>query len=193
MSRFVTADLHFGHKRMREMRNEWEKFIPPVATVEEMDEWIIAMWNGVVEAGDEVWVVGDVSFAGRVRTAEILARLNGSKILVPGNHDHDKIIRTCEEAGWKIASKLVETRFDDRDVVLCHYPLYTWRNAHHGAWHLHGHCHGSLRTGLPKLSTQFDVGIDTHFHFEPYAWSEIAGELMRREYIPVDHHVPRPH
>ena len=46
----------------------------------------IYRWNHVVNPKDTVWVLGDVVFG--QHNLEKLARLNGYKHLVMGNHDH---------------------------------------------------------------------------------------------------------
>ena len=60
----------------------------PFQTTEEMDEYMILRWNETVKPSDEVYILGDFSFAGAEPTAEILRRLNGKKILIIGNHDY---------------------------------------------------------------------------------------------------------
>ena len=53
---FYTADLHFHYK----------PFLPgrPFASVEEMDEAMIRLWNETVTDEDTVYVVGDVGYNG---------------------------------------------------------------------------------------------------------------------------------
>lgn len=80
---FFTSDPHFGHKNI--MRPDYCN--RPWTTVEEMDEALIQRWNEVVGPDDHVFVLGDVSFHKPARTKEIIARLNGTKYLVKGNHD----------------------------------------------------------------------------------------------------------
>ena len=36
-----------------------------------------------------------------------------------------------------------EFKRDGRSAWLYHYPIYEWHKMHHGAYHLHGHVHGS--------------------------------------------------
>jgi len=61
----------------------------------------------------------------------------------------------------------------------------TWNKAHHGAWHLHGHCHGSLPIDLkiPRL----DVGIDP-MGYVPVSYEQISRLMKDRIWTPVDHH-----
>ena len=55
-----------------------------------------------------------------------------------------------------------------RILVLCHYPLASWDRRHHGAWHLHGHSHGTHQgTGCI-----LDVGVDCH-GYAPVAADEL--------------------
>lgn len=76
---WFTADPHFGDDRIRKYENR------PFATVDEMDEQLIARWNRVVAEDDTVYVLGDFGATGR--EAEIVSRLNGRTYLVKGNHD----------------------------------------------------------------------------------------------------------
>ena len=45
-------------------------------------------WNNKIKKDDIVFHLGDVSFAGTIKTREILEQLNGDKYLIRGNHDH---------------------------------------------------------------------------------------------------------
>lgn len=78
---FLTADLHFGHANIIKYESR------PYADVEAMDKAIIANWNKAVDKGDTVFIVGDFSFHDKKKTADIIQKLNGKKILIKGNHD----------------------------------------------------------------------------------------------------------
>ena len=52
-----------------------------------MDKTIIKNWNSVIANDNIVFVVRDVSFYGKDKTAEIVQQLHGRKILIKGNHD----------------------------------------------------------------------------------------------------------
>lgn len=51
----------------------------PFETVEEMDEEYIKRWNTKVKKGDEIYILGDLSFYKGEGTNKILKRLNGMK------------------------------------------------------------------------------------------------------------------
>jgi hypothetical protein len=103
--------------------------------------------NGVV------YHVGDFAFADH---DPYLRRLNGEKHLVPGNHDHRNRIKRAPL--WHtVEDKLTHIEvMGDIQVVLCHYAMRVWRNAHHGALHFYDHSHGNL----PGDAQSLDVGVD---------------------------------
>src|ERR1700722_3017579 len=80
MTIFITSDQHYFHSKVREYcsRN--------FATVEEMNEALIANHNAVVQDNDIVWHLGDFSLSEKV-VPLILPRLKGTHYLVAGNHD----------------------------------------------------------------------------------------------------------
>lgn len=176
MGTFFTADLHFGHERIIEFHPDRG------ASLEEMHERIIENWNATVRyRQDEVWFLGDFAMGKLDGSLLNFHKLNGKKHLVRGNHDGNRTTLLP----WSSVSYLHEWRQKPHKAVLCHYPLLTWNGAHHGVWMLHGHSHGLLG---PTSTTRMDVGIDTHPEFRPYALDEIADEMSRRSYEPVDAH-----
>ena len=164
MTAFFTSDTHFGDHRVL------NRYPRPFATVAEMDEGLIARWNAVVSAADEVWHLGDFARSAR-HAAEILARLNGRKHLVVGNNDPDP----DTYAGWDRILPYAEIRVDAVDLVLCHYPFRTWNRMYRGSVNLHGHSHGRLKA-LPR---QFDVGVDVR-DFRPVTLDALLGQSSRR-------------
>ena len=143
---FFTSDTHFGDHRTL---NIWKRRF---ASVARMDETMIARWNAVVGAEDEVWHLGD--FARRAGdVAALLAQLNGTKHLIRGNNDPPA---ATEAAGWASVADYREMEVDGTALVLCHYPFRSWNGQHKGALNLHGHSHGRLKP-MPR---QYDVGVD---------------------------------
>lgn len=138
MTTFYCADLHFGHKNVMGYDGR------PFNSTEEHDEVLISNWNNVVGVDDTVYILGDLSWHKSTKTIEILKRLNGSsKILVKGNHDHALLKnQKFREQFTEITDYKEITNDDGSGLVLCHYPLLTFRNHYYGNWtHFYGHVH----------------------------------------------------
>lgn len=194
---FITSDTHFGHKNILKHAGR------PFSSVEEMDRELIARWNAKVPENAVVYHLGDFCLGTPEYAFEVLAQLNGKIRWFLGNHD--SWVTTKSDAGQKPRSKYMnrvreavewfrpysfhETKTEDgRLVVMSHYAFDVWNRSHHGAWHLHGHSHGTLPDG-GRL--RMDVGIDCHPNYEPFSYAEIAQELEGRDPPVLDHHTPR--
>jgi calcineurin-like phosphoesterase family protein len=179
---FFTSDTHFGHKMMARRRG----FGSDGDSTVQMDEELVTRWNEVVGADDEVFHLGDLSFKGTEYTNWVVGQLNGHKHWILGNHDSERMVKKVG-ACFESVEHYRELKIDDQLVVLFHYPLLTWNQAHHGSWHLHGHSHQNLRVvNGPRI----DVGTDNRMAFlTPLSWIDVQA-LCRAagEYVPVDHH-----
>jgi calcineurin-like phosphoesterase family protein len=164
---WFTADTHFGHG------GALGRFKRPFASVADMDEAMIARWNAVVGADDEVWHLGDFAVrARRVRVNDLLGRLAGKKHLITGNNDGEATTGAPE---WADVSAYAEIVVDGTHLVLCHYAFRTWNGMYKGALNLHGHSHGQL-AGLPR---QIDVGVDV-WDFRPISLDMIRARRKGR-------------
>lgn len=175
---FFTADIHFGHRAMLDP----ERGNRPFRTTDEMDEFIVKAWNEVVGPRDNVYVLGDVSFAPYPRTLELVNSLNGRLHLVAGNHDEAMLKKPPFVASFEWVKDLHYLRVDGCRFALCHYPLATWRNCHKGSFHLHGHSHGGLSGRNPA---RVDVGVDC-WRYRPVILERVLDVLG--PYTPCDHH-----
>lgn len=170
---FFTSDHHFGHANIIRLCKR------PFTDLHSMNEAMTARWNAVVAPKDAVYHLGDFALGDH---RPYLQRLNGSKILIPGNHDKHYL-----KAGWDdILCGLHEEKVEGVDLVLCHYALRVWRGSHRGALHLYGHSHGNL----PGDDHCTDVGVDV-WNFTPVTLTEIKDRLRvspPRQH--KDHHKP---
>lgn len=186
MTIYVTSDTHFNHAKILDLGRG-----RPFADVGEMNEALIANWNGVVSKRDEVWHLGDFAYgesaaAGLgLKPSTIFHRLNGKKHLIVGNHDeqNSEVLRLP----WTSQQHVRHGKVNGKKYALCHYPLETWWHSYLGVVHLHGHCHGGLQRVIPH---RFDVGVDV-WGFTPRAVEEFGALAEGQEFDPVDHHGDR--
>lgn len=169
-----TSDLHFGHYNIIKYDER------PFWSVEEMDAELIKNWNEKVQLNDTVYILGDISWYGKERTAEILDQLNGDKILIRGNHD-----AVCMKLQDRFAEihDYKEIEVDGIPLVLCHYPIPLFNKHYYGAYMLYGHVHKShewtmteqykaelQRKGIP--CNMVNVGT-MHWDYAPVTLKEI--------------------
>lgn len=178
-----TSDLHLGHKRMLQYR--------PFDNIDDMNLHLLHNWNAQVQDGDEVYIMGDLSFMKTGPTLGLLQAMNGHKFLVRGNHDRQVPgpIKKC--FGW-VKEHRYNLVTDGLFIVLDHYPLLTWEKAHHGAWMIHGHSHGNLYDD--PNARRIDVSVDavakryTNGVYRPLSLDEVKGIMKGKSFKPVDHH-----
>lgn len=167
MAHFFTANSHFADDSVRRF------FHRPFTSVEAMDAAMIAR-AGVVEADDDLWIIGDFAAceteAGRRTAQAAFAALPGRKHLVRGNHDLDWLVQTLP---WASVHDLVEIGIGERRFVLYHYPLLTWNGARSGAVQLFGHVHSRWR----GAEGQVNVGVD-QWDFTPVSPDQAELEVM---------------
>ncbi len=185
MSTFYIGDLHFGHKNCMAYDNR------EFPSIETHDEALIENWNSVVGVDDEVWILGDISWYGAVKTVELLNRLNGIKKLCKGNHDK-KFLKNKEFRD--VFAEIVdykEIEFDDdTGVVLSHYPIPCFNKHYYGWYHLYAHVHTSFEWNMMKqVKYQMEALYDTpcnmynvgcmvpYMSYTPKTISEIAAAV----------------
>ena len=81
MKIFITADHHFHHKKIIEYCKR------PFKIVEDMDNVMTEKWNKKVGKDDLVIHLGDFALGNKEKVKETREKLNGTIILIKGNHD----------------------------------------------------------------------------------------------------------
>lgn len=174
---WFSSDHHFDHANIIKYCKR------PFANVDEMNEEMIKRHNEKVKPGDVWYCLGDFAFSTETRFAHFLARLNGRKILITGNHDRHWVRRYVGKGMWdQIHSRVLEADIPSLSalpVTLAHFAHFSWNRSHHGAFHLHGHHHGGLP--VDKTVRRMDVGVDAN-NFYPFSCDEILDRLGK---IPV--------
>lgn len=176
---WVTSDCHFGHSTILEYCRR------PFESAGEMNEAMIDRWNQVVKPEDTVYHLGDFTLGGYEQFKKIIYRLNGSIILLVGDHD-DRWIRgyykslSINEKFRVDSSGMITLEFSTGKrpllVVMCHYAMRVWKKSHYGSIHLYGHSHGNLW----GFGRSMDVGVDTNNYY-PYNLSKIIDGLLKIE------------
>ena len=88
MNTFLISDLHLSQSNILTFLNPDGSRLRTFDSIQEHDETLIHNWNRVVRPSDKVYVLGDVAF--KNAHLEPLARMNGTKVLIKGNHDELK-------------------------------------------------------------------------------------------------------
>lgn len=166
---YYTADPHFGHEAIIRFCHR------PFADVEEMNRVLMENWNSVVQAEDEVYLLGDVFFKGRPE--QILPRLNGKKHLIIGNHDRRHLQKGNFNRHFESIQEYLCIDDNGRRVVLFHYPIYEWDGFFRGSYHLYGHVHNSeVNRIMLRQERAFNAGVDLN-DFTP----QTLDSLIRRK------------
>lgn len=190
---FFTSDQHFWHANVIKYCNR------PFGNVEEMNEQMVRNWNQTVGPDDTVYCLGDFSFA--FRSVELYSRrLNGTKLLVPGNHDPvhpynkhqkkaekrgepDEWRNKYEAHGWKVLPLTTELSVDGvANVVMSHMPYDNndprydpYKPVDQGKWLLHGHTHVKEQV----RGRMIHVGVDA-WNFTPVSLDQIKKIILEQ-------------
>ena len=196
---YITSDTHYGHKNIVRGVTNWRTKDGEVPvdstrdfqTIDQMNERLIDGINHHVGQDDTLIMLGDVSFGGFDNIGIFLERLVCHNIhLILGNHDHHiENNRDHVQGRFLSVQHYLEVKINDRDFVLCHYPLQSWHGMGKGVIHLHGHVHlpENRKFGQGK---KMDVGVDGN-GMDPYSIDEIIKIMDKRNSLPEilgDHH-----
>lgn len=131
---FFVSDTHFGHANILNFKRNDGAPLRHFQTCEEMDETMIKNWNDMVGPKDLVWHLGDVVM--RRNMLPILARLNGRKKLLRGNHDiwkvHDFLPYFEDVASVHV--------LPEHKLIFSHFPIHPC-SLYGGKLNIHGHTH----------------------------------------------------
>lgn len=195
--RFITSDTHLSHKLMVRLRGFSAAEAPEQPTFTEIkahDDAIIESWNAVVRPQDLVWHAGDVHL-GSLANLGLVGKLNGTKILITGNHDavfaghRNSYKEYLRWMGYFTAIQAYDrVKLAGRSVMISHFPYagapehrsagryLQYRLPDEGLMLLHGHTHSpEVLTTLPGGSVHprmLHIGWDAWQR--PVSFDEIA-------------------
>lgn len=183
---FFTSDTHFGHQRIIELCDR------PVTSVDEMNEVMIERWNETVKSTDTVIHFGDVALGKIAESLPLVGRLNGTRFLIPGNHDRifsgekqkqrDRFFPEYLKVFDEIMPEITELSVGGQKVMASHFP-YTGdshgpdrhadkRPEDNGLPLIHGHVHDAWKASGRMLN----VGVDV-WDFRPVSEDEVVDWL----------------
>lgn len=93
MNIFLISDTHFQHQApYTKFTREDGTMLRPHGSAEAGDEAMIENWNKVVSPNSKVYHLGDVFMTTKANEiVNVMRRLNGTKVLIKGNHDVAKL------------------------------------------------------------------------------------------------------
>lgn len=180
MTVWFTSDTHFRHANILNLGDG-----RPFVDIYKHDEILIRNWNAFVMPDDIVYHLGDVALGPWPEGLECVKRLNGYKILVPGNHDRiasfekparrERFMPDYEDAFQEITTETISIiGVFNVPVRASHYP-YTGeseagrsdryeelRPINYGEVLIHGHTHSSDIISYHEDTLQISVGVDAN-------------------------------
>lgn len=185
---FFTSDLHIGHRNVIEFDKR------PFRDLDHMHETLIANYNASVKHEDTCFFLGDIALGRSSDVEMVIAKLQGTKVLILGNHD--KGSSAMKRMGFDVILNTASLVIAGRIVTLSHCPLRGvyresveamkgaqpgehWhgelRHSKYsledfGQFHLHGHTHKGPEERI--LGRQWDVGVRAN-SFRPVSISQV--------------------
>lgn len=146
MNHYVYSDPHFNHARIIEYAER------PFEDVQEMNIYMIDIYNNVVKEEDKVYILGDMGFGDKEIMSSILSAMKGYKILIMGNHDRLRNREWWLDAGFDEVSKdpiLIRKQF-----ILSHEPIAMSSDMPY--YNIHGHIHNNA----PVSRKHFNASVE---------------------------------
>jgi len=170
---FLVSDTHFGHMGVcRFTRNDGVTKLRPWDSPEEMDEAMVKRWNERVKPTDKVYHLGDVVI--NRKSLKTLARLNGDKVLIRGNHD---IFRDDE---YRQYFRELRAYHVMNGMILSHIPIHSDSLGRFGT-NIHGHLHANrVMTevwGKHEVDTRYHCVCVEQTDFAPILFEDVIKRI----------------
>lgn len=172
---WLTSDTHFGHWGMcKFLRNDGTK-LRPWMHPDDMDAEMVELWNQTVKPQDKVYHLGDVVI--NRRCLGTMAKLNGDKVLIRGNHDIFKL----HEYSQYFRDVRAYHVLGGQKIILSHIPIHPmqmsrWRG------NIHGHCHSNVVMcdgpgGSPVPDSRYVCVSVEQTNFKPILMEEVLAKF----------------
>ena len=172
MNIFLYSDPHFSHAGVCKFMNDDGTKLRPWDNPEEMDEALVELYNETVSPKDKVYFLGDVAI--NRRGLKVLARLNGEKVLIKGNHDIFRIGEYIEYFKDVRACHVLS------GMIFTHIPVHPNQLYRFGT-NIHGHLHGN-RVLLPngEIDPQYYSVCVEQINFNPISLEEVKVNIVKQ-------------
>lgn len=174
---WFTADNHFWHKNVIDYCNR------PFETVEEMNAELVRRWNITVSKQELIYILGDFALAGVNKTRSLIEQLNGTKVLIMGNHDAtNHKAKKWLEMGMDDIHECFQIEHFGFKINISHFPYrgyeiderkFTNQLEDDGNFLLHGHVHEAWKV----RNKMINVGVD-QWNYAPVSLPEILKEIQ---------------
>ena len=192
-----TSDWHVGHA------NSINFDARPFKDLDHMHRVLINNYNAQVPPDGLCYFLGDIGLSNNETLGKVLSELNGTKVLVLGNHD--KKFNAMYELGFDVVLHGATIYIADERVTMTHCPLRgvfredvtgmrgakegeNWHGEHkqqmfsctdEGQFHLHGHIHSGPANDKKRIDgRQLDVGVCAN-KYRPVSISEVESWIAR--------------
>jgi calcineurin-like phosphoesterase family protein len=196
---FATSDWHIGHAKSIEFDKR------PFKDLGHMHAKFVENFNKTVPVEGITYHLGDVGMRDKGAIRDVINALNGTQVLVLGNHDDG--VEAMLKLGFDVVLYGAVFWIAGQKVTMSHCPLTglyreptdhfhneakrggNWHGeaknvkhtfANEGQFHCHGHIHSGKHTTEKEtyLDRQMDVGIMAH-HYRPVSFSHIESWIMK--------------
>ena len=132
---FLVSDTHFGHAGVCKFtESDGVTKTRPWTDPAEMDEEMVKRWNDTVRPNDKVYHLGEVVI--NRKALSTMARLNGDKVLIRGNHD------IFPDVEYRKYFRELRAYHVMNGMILSHIPLHSDSLGRFGT-NIHGHLHSN--------------------------------------------------
>ena len=193
---FLTSDWHIGHENSIKFDNR------PFRDLDHMHSELIRNFNNTVPPDGLTYFVGDIATHSSELTKSIITQLNGTKILIRGNHD--KGSEACYNMGFDVVQNAAMFILQKERVWVTHCPFRglfredtstmaghkegeLWHGEHrhpdfsiqnNGDFLVHGHIHSPNGGKSKKIEGRmFDCGLPAN-KYRPVHINEIEQWIM---------------
>lgn len=162
---FFTSDWHLGHENSIVFDHR------PFKDLADMHRNIIVNFNKQVPKDGLTYFLGDIVIGSTEQAKEIIDQLNGTKVIVMGNHD--KGVQSLYNCGFDVVLHNAMIMIQKQHVTMSHCPLRGLFRE--DTSNMKGHSQGELWHG-EKRSPDFSIENYGQFHLHGHIHSPNHGQ-----------------